>query len=145
MLHPILRALAFAAVPAVLHASVAAAQVAPTLPSDTLQGRKLPPEANVPRQVIAPTLPSDTLFGSTDPCDPPARPQVVASTPRPPGVLPDTARDVARPAAGDSAAAAGPCQVVFPALPPEPGAGDSMPADSMPADSILKEEPDDQR
>ena len=35
--------------------------------------------------------------------------------------------------------------VNFPALPPEPGAGDSMPADSTPADSILKEEPDDQR
>ena len=37
------------------------AQVAPTLPSDTLGGRKLPPESSVPRGIVAPTLPSDTL------------------------------------------------------------------------------------
>ena len=41
-----------------------AAQVAPTLPRDTLGGRKLPPEANVPRGVVAPTLPRDTLAGA---------------------------------------------------------------------------------
>jgi hypothetical protein len=40
------------------------AQVAPTLPRDTLGGRKLPPEANVPRGVAAPTLPQDTSGGS---------------------------------------------------------------------------------
>lgn len=44
-----------------------AAQVAPTLPRDTLGGRKLPPEANVPRGVVAPTLPRDTLGGQVLP------------------------------------------------------------------------------
>ena len=37
------------------------AQVAPTLPSDTLGGKRLPPESSVPRGIVAPTLPSDTL------------------------------------------------------------------------------------
>lgn len=40
-----------------------AAQVAPTLPRDTLFGRKLPPESSVPRGAVAPTLPRDTLGG----------------------------------------------------------------------------------
>jgi hypothetical protein len=75
------------------HAAAAGAQVAPTLPSDTLQGRKLPPEANVPRQVIAPTLPSDTLKAAERLCTPPIGPRPVATTPRPP-------------VAGDTAAAA---------------------------------------
>ncbi len=44
-------------------ASPLAAQVAPTLPRDTLFGRKLPPESSVPRGVVAPTLPRDTLGG----------------------------------------------------------------------------------
>ena len=44
-----------------LSAAPAAAQIAPTLPSDTLGGRKLAPEANVPSGIVAPTLPSDTL------------------------------------------------------------------------------------
>ena len=44
-----------------LSAVSAAAQIAPTLPSDTLGGRKLAPEANVPSGIVAPTLPSDTL------------------------------------------------------------------------------------
>lgn len=44
-----------------LAATPAGAQVAPTLPSDTLGGRKLAPEANVPSGIVAPTLPSDTL------------------------------------------------------------------------------------
>jgi hypothetical protein len=66
------------------HTGTAGAQVAPTLPSDTLQGRKLPPEANVPRQVIAPTLPSDTLEAAERLCTRPLGPRPVASTPRPP-------------------------------------------------------------
>ena len=49
---------------AALTAAPVAAQVAPTLPRDTLGGRKLPPEANVPRGVVAPTLPRDTLGGA---------------------------------------------------------------------------------
>ena len=49
---------------ATLVAVPVAAQVAPTLPRDTLGGRKLPPEANVPRGVVAPTLPRDTLGGA---------------------------------------------------------------------------------
>ena len=61
--------------------SAAAAQVAPTLPSDTLGGRRLPAEANVPRTVVAPTLPRDTLAapvtGGTDSITPP-----VPTTPR---------------------------------------------------------------
>jgi hypothetical protein len=65
-----------------IHVATAAAQVAPTLPSDTLQGRKLPPEANVPRQVIAPTLPSDTLKAAERLCTEPLGPRPVASTPR---------------------------------------------------------------
>lgn len=75
-------------------AAAAGAQVAPTLPSDTLQGRKLPPEANVPRQVIAPTLPSDTLKAAERLCTQPIGPRPVATTPRPP-VAADTveARD----------------------------------------------------
>ena len=44
-----------------LSSAPAAAQIAPTLPSDTLGGRKLAPEANVPSGIVAPTLPSDTL------------------------------------------------------------------------------------
>jgi hypothetical protein len=52
---------------AALAAAPLAAQVAPTLPRDTLGGRKLPPEANVPRGVVAPTLPRDTLGGRTLP------------------------------------------------------------------------------
>jgi hypothetical protein len=59
------------ALPLLLLAAVAAAplaaQVAPTLPRDTLGGRKLPPEANVPRGVVAPTLPRDTLGGQVLP------------------------------------------------------------------------------
>lgn len=48
-------------VPALLAISVPLqGQVAPTLPSDTLGGRKLPPESSVPRGIVAPTLPSDT-------------------------------------------------------------------------------------
>jgi len=58
-------------------------QVAPTLPSDTLGGRRLPAEANVPRAVVAPTLPRDTLStpvaGTADSITPP-----VPTTPRTP-------------------------------------------------------------
>ena len=50
----VIAALALAAAPA-------AAQIAPTLPSDTLGGKRLAPEANVPSGIVAPTLPSDTL------------------------------------------------------------------------------------
>ena len=67
-----------------------AAQVAPTLPSDTLQGRKLPPEANVPRQVIAPTLPTDTLEAAKPLCTEPLGRRAVATTPRPPASPGDT-------------------------------------------------------
>lgn len=49
---------------AAMLAAPLAAQVAPTLPRDTLGGRKLPPEANVPRGIVAPTLPRDTLGGA---------------------------------------------------------------------------------
>lgn len=49
---------------AVLAAAPAVAQVAPTLPRDTLDGARLAPEANVPRGVVAPTLPRDTLAGA---------------------------------------------------------------------------------
>jgi len=84
------------------HSATAAAQVAPTLPSDTLQGRKLPPEANVPRQVIAPTLPSDTLKAAERRCTELAQ-RPVASTPR----LPARTDTIA--AASDTTAA--PCPV----------------------------------
>lgn len=72
------------------HSANAAAQVAPTLPSDTLQGRKLPPEANVPRRVIAPTLPSDTLEAAERLCTEPLGPRPVATTPRRPPAPSDT-------------------------------------------------------
>lgn len=85
-------------------AAPAAAQVAPTLPRDTLFGKKLPPEANVPRSAVAPTLPGDTLTGSA----PTAQPML------PPGdstpqlfSVPRTPRGLGRPLAGaiaDSAA-----------------------------------------
>jgi hypothetical protein len=85
------------------HSATAAAQVAPTLPSDTLQGRKLPPEANVPRQVIAPTLPSDTLKAAERRCTETLAQRPVASTPR----LPARTDTIA--AASDTTAA--PCRV----------------------------------
>ena len=69
----------------------ASAQVAPTLPSDTLQGRKLPPEANIPRQVIAPTLPSDTLKAAERLCAESMGATPVASTPRLPAARSDPA------------------------------------------------------
>lgn len=72
------------------HSAAVSAQVAPTLPSDTLQGRKLPPEANVPRQVIAPTLPSDTLKAAERLCTEAIASRPVASTPRPPAGRSDT-------------------------------------------------------
>ena len=84
MFRPIARSAGAALVALAAHAAAAGAQVAPTLPSDTLQGRKLPPEANVPRQVIAPTLPSDTLKAAERLCPPPIGPRPVATTPRPP-------------------------------------------------------------
>ena len=45
------------------------AQVAPTLPHDTLFGKPLPPEADLPhRGAVAPTLPRDTLgYGVVSP------------------------------------------------------------------------------
>jgi hypothetical protein len=76
--------------------------VAPTLPSDTLGGRKLPAEANVPRTVVAPTLPRDTLAapvtGGADSITPP-----VPTTPRP-AVPQDTMRAADSTAARDSVA-----------------------------------------
>ncbi len=100
----------------------ASAQVAPTLPSDTLQGRKLPPEANVPRQVIAPTLPSDTLEAAERLCTQPMGPRPVASTPRPP-VASDTLAPAEKLAVADTTS--GPCRVA-------PGTADSA--------AVLKEE-----
>jgi hypothetical protein len=84
MFRQIARSAGAALVAVAAHAAAAGAQVAPTLPSDTLQGRKLPPEANVPRQVIAPTLPSDTLKAAERLCTQPTGPRPVATTPRPP-------------------------------------------------------------
>ena len=68
-------------------------QVAPTLPSDTLAGRRLPPEANVPRGVIAPTLPSDTLATPGDRGRDSSITRPVPSTPRLPAPADSTARD----------------------------------------------------
>ncbi|HEX6643299.1 MAG TPA: hypothetical protein VF037_01395 [Gemmatimonadales bacterium] len=90
MLRMLIRAVPAALLALALQAGASAAQVAPTLPSDTLQGRKLPPEANVPRQVIAPTLPSDTLRGA-GPCPAELAVRPVPSTPRPPAAPRDTA------------------------------------------------------
>ncbi|HEU4830388.1 MAG TPA: hypothetical protein VFT04_14435 [Gemmatimonadales bacterium] len=90
MFRLIARTAAMAVIAFAAHSATAAAQVAPTLPSDTLQGRKLPPEANVPRQVIAPTLPSDTLKAAERLCTEPMGPRPVASTPRPPAAPADT-------------------------------------------------------
>ena len=66
---------------ATLVAGPVAAQVAPTLPRDTLGGRKLPPEANVPRGVVAPTLPRDTLGGARLPASANAVRSSVPTTP----------------------------------------------------------------
>ena len=66
---------------ATLIAGPLAAQVAPTLPRDTLGGRKLPPEANVPRGVVAPTLPRDTLGGARLPASANAVRSSVPTTP----------------------------------------------------------------
>lgn len=60
------RALLALMVPAMLGAELLGAQIAPTLPRDTLFG-KLSPEANVPRGVVAPTLPRDTIGGRSLP------------------------------------------------------------------------------
>jgi hypothetical protein len=73
-----------------------AGQVAPTLPRDTLGGRKLPAEANVPRGVVAPTLPRDTLGGARLP--PTAN--VVRSS------VPETPSDTLNARSRDSVAAA---------------------------------------
>ncbi len=79
-----------------LAATPVAAQVAPTLPRDTLGGRKLPPEANVPRGVVAPTLPRDTLGGARLP----ASANVVRSS------VPTTPSDSENARSRDSVAAA---------------------------------------
>ena len=83
-------------------------QVAPTLPRDTLGGRKLPPEANVPRGVVAPTLPRDTLGGQTLP--PTAN--VVRSS------VPTTPSDTLNARSRDSVAAATPPADTTPAARP---------------------------
>ena len=85
-----------------------AAQVAPTLPRDTLGGQKLPPEANVPRGVVAPTLPRDTLGGRTLP--PTA--EVVRSS------APTTPSDTLNARSRDSVAAAKQPADTLPAVPP---------------------------
>jgi hypothetical protein len=90
MLRLIARSAAGALIALAAHSTAVSAQVAPTLPSDTLQGRKLPPEANVPRQVIAPTLPSDTLKAAERLCTEAMGSRPVASTPRPPAGRSDT-------------------------------------------------------
>ena len=113
------RAAGMAVIALALHAGGLEGQVAPTLPSDTLGGRKLPPEANVPRGVVAPTLPSDTLRAGGVRCPEPLGARIVPSTPRPP----EAARDTAAP----DTAAAGPC----PALP------DSAPAESAAGAPVL--------
>jgi hypothetical protein len=81
---------------AALAAGPVAAQVAPTLPRDTLGGRRLPPEANVPRGVVAPTLPRDTLGGARLP----ASANVVRSS------VPTTPSDSENARSRDSVAAA---------------------------------------
>ena len=59
-----------------------AGQIAPTLPSDTLGGRKLAPEANVPSGIVAPTLPSDTLMAGACLRSDTITARIVQSTPR---------------------------------------------------------------
>lgn len=84
------RAAGVAAIAIALHTGGLEGQVAPTLPSDTLGGRKLPPEANVPRRVVAPTLPSDTLRAGGVRCPEPLGARIVPSTPRAPEARRDT-------------------------------------------------------
>ena len=115
MFRLIARSASAAAVALAAHAAAAGAQVAPTLPSDTLQGRKLPPEANVPRQVIAPTLPTDTLKAAERLCTQPIGPRPVATTPRPPAAAAETATPTDTLAAADGTS---PCGIA-------PAAGDS--------------------
>jgi hypothetical protein len=118
MFRILIRAVPAALLALVLQSGAAAAQVAPTLPSDTLQGRKLPPEANVPRQVIAPTLPSDTLRAAERLCPPELAVRPVPTTPRPPAGARDTV-------AADSAVTRGECP---------PAAGDTTKANGDPDD-----------
>jgi hypothetical protein len=95
-----------------------AAQVAPTLPRDTLGGRKLPPEANVPRGVVAPTLPRDTLGGAQLP---PTANVVRSSVPTMPSDSANARSEdsvaAARDSAADSARAARPANRPAPAKP----------------------------
>lgn len=113
------RTAGMAAIAVALNAGGIEGQVAPTLPSDTLGGRKLPPEANVPRGVVALTLPSDTLRAGGVRCPEPLGARIVPSTPRPPEAKRDTV-------AADTAAT-DPC----PAMP------DSAPAESAASAPVL--------
>jgi len=98
MLGPVLPA---ALVALALSAAPMAGQIAPTLPSDTLGGRKLAPEANVPSGIVAPTLPSDTLMAGACLRTDTITARIVQSTPRQRRDPPDTTSATAL-AAADS-------------------------------------------
>ncbi|HET8648622.1 MAG TPA: hypothetical protein VFL95_01160 [Gemmatimonadales bacterium] len=106
-------------------AAGAAAQVAPTLPGDTLGGKPLPPGSAVPRTPVAPTLPGDTLTGSAPAPTPILQPG--DSTPQLFSV-PRTPRGLGRPIAG----------AIADSLKADSARADSARADSARADSAAK-------